>query len=106
MRPTGDCLARRRGRSIRRTILSAPRAGNGSSDGSTSPNTPARANTKPARAQTREMGDRADHKRQPECSATMPPVMGLNVTRRKPAAWIMSAKTVGRGNFLIDSARY
>ena len=37
--------------------------------------TPSRANTKPARARPDQVGQSlADHNRQPECSATMPPV--------------------------------
>src|SRR5262249_51834412 len=56
--------------------------------------------------QAREMADRPDHNRQPECRATIPPVMGVNLTRRKPAVRIMSANTSGCGNSLIDSARY
>ena len=42
------------------------------------------------------------YKRQPECSATMPPVMRANSTRRKPAARIMSAKVAGGGNWRIE----
>ena len=41
------------------------------------------------------MGERCDHNRQPECSATMPPVMRWNDTRAKPAARIMSANASG-----------
>ena len=40
-------------------------------------------------AETHEMRDACDHNRQPECSATTPPVIGVNETRRKPAASIM-----------------
>ena len=53
-----------------------------------------------------EMRGGSDHSRQPECSATMPPVMGVNDTRRKPAASIIVAKAFGLGNFRIDSTRY
>ena len=52
-----------------------------------------------------EMRERGDHKRQPECSATIPPVMRWNATRRKPAVRIMSAKVSGRGKRRIDSTR-
>ncbi len=45
------------------------------------------------------------HNRQPECSATMPPVMRWNETRRKPAARIISANASGRGKRRIDSTR-
>ncbi len=55
---------------------------------------------------TGKMGDRRGHKRQPECSATTPPVIGLNETRRKPARSIMPAKAFGLGNLRIDSTRY
>jgi hypothetical protein len=47
-----------------------------------------------------------DHKRQPECSATMPPERMSHFTRAKPAAVIISAKALGRGNLRIDSTRY
>ena len=44
----------------------------------------------------------SDHNRQPECSATTPPVIGVNDTRRKPAASIIVAKAFGLGNFRIE----
>src|SRR5581483_10224348 len=44
-----------------------------------------------------DMNDRSDHKRQPECSVTMPADIVSNETREKPAARIMSAKAVGFG---------
>ena len=53
-----------------------------------------------------EMGDAADHKRQPECSATTPPVIGVKVARRKPACSIIDANSFGLGNLRIDSTRY
>ena len=40
--------------------------------------------------------------RQPECSATTPPVIVSNETRRRPAARIISAKTFGFGNLRIE----
>jgi len=46
----------------------------------------------------RDMGQGRDHKRQPECSATMPPEKLCQPTREKPAARIISAKAAGRGN--------
>jgi len=56
-------------------------------------------------AEADEVGDRRDHKRQPECSATMPPLNTRCDTRPKPAARIMSAKASGRGKRRIDSTR-
>ena len=53
----------------------------------------------------REMREHRDHKRQPEWSATMPPLIGRKVTRPKPAARIMSAKMLGRGKRRIDCTR-
>ena len=45
-----------------------------------------------------EGGDRdVHHSFQPECSATTPPVMGVNETRRKPAASIIAAKRLRLG---------
>ena len=55
--------------------------------------------------ETGDMSQAGDHNRQPECSATMPPVMRWNATRRKPAARIISANASGRGNRRIDSTR-
>ena len=52
-----------------------------------------------------QVGNAGDHNRQPECSATMPPVSGWNETRPNPAVRIMSAKLSGRGNWRIDSTR-
>ena len=37
-------------------------------------------------AKTVEMGNAGDHNCQPECSATTPPVIGVNETRRKPGS--------------------
>ena len=55
------------------------RAGSGSRVGiDHSASTPSRANTNPALAETDDMSKACDHKRQPECSATMPPVMRRN----------------------------
>ena len=34
----------------------------------------------------------SDHNRQPECSATTPPVIGVKSARRKPAASIIARK--------------
>jgi len=47
------------------------------------------------------MTDGSDNKRQPEESATMPPLMARCDTRAKPAARIMSANAAGlrRVNF-------
>src|SRR5262249_58856353 len=59
----------------------------------------------PGTAETREVGEASDHNRQPECSATMPPVMRWNETRRKPAARINSANSSGRGKRRIDAIR-
>ncbi len=52
-----------------------------------------------------EMDECRDHKRQPECSATTPPVSGRALTRRKPAAEIIAAKACGLGKRRIDSTR-
>ena len=54
----------------------------------------------------RDVGRRRNHKRQPECSATMPPERISHFTREKPAARIISAKALGLGNFRINSTRY
>ena len=54
----------------------------------------------------RDVGRRRNHKRQPECSATMPPERLSHFTREKPAARIISANALGLGNFRIDSTRY
>ena len=56
--------------------------------------------------QPRDVGRRRNHKRQPECNATMPPERLSHFTREKPASRIISANTLGRGNFRIDSTRY
>ena len=45
------------------------------------------------------------HSRQPECSATTPPVIARWETRFKPAARIMSAKAGAAGKLRIDSTR-
>ena len=94
-----------RGRSISRAMRSSGRAGTGTIAGSTTPNTPSRANTKPARPSRTRCAGAGNHKRQPECSATMPPVIGWNETRAKPAARIMAAKACGLGKRRIDSTR-
>ena len=52
-----------------------------------------------------QMADRSNHKRQPECSATMPPLIERCDTRAKPAARIISANAFGRGKRRIDSTR-
>ena len=52
-----------------------------------------------------EMAGRSDHKRQPECSATMLPLRARCDTRAKPAARIISANAFGRGKRRIDSTR-
>ena len=93
------------GRSISRATRIAARAGSGSRVVSTSASTPSRANTKSGMAEAGEVGETRDHNRQPECSATMPPVMRWNETRRKPAARIISANASGRGKRRIDSTR-
>src|SRR6185437_5163914 len=53
--------------------------------------------------QADEMRYAGNHKRQPECSATTPPVIGVTDTRRKPACSIICAKALGLGNLRIDS---
>ncbi len=94
------------GRSRRRATAMPALAGKGRGRVSTRANTPSRANTKPARVESEQMGRGSDHKRQPECNATTPPVMGVNDARRNPAASIIWAKAFGFGNFRIDSTRY
>ena len=56
--------------------------------------------------QPRDVGHGRNHKRQPECSATMPPEKLCQLTREKPAARIISANAFGFGNLRIDSTRY
>ncbi len=56
--------------------------------------------------QPRDVGRRRNHKRQPECNATMPPDRLSHFTREKPASRIISANALGLGNFRIDSTRY
>ncbi len=56
-------------------------------------------------AETQQMCGAGDHKRQPECNATMPPVIGRNVTREKCASRIMAANACGFGKRRIDSTR-
>src|SRR6202035_6181504 len=56
-------------------------------------------------AETDEMRGSGDHKRQPQCSATMPPVICRYETRWKPAARSMAAKASGLGKRRIDSTR-
>ena len=97
-------LARRPLDQPRRPIRRRAR-GSGSRVVSTSANTPSRASTNPARPRRTRCDQTRDHNRQPECSATMPPVMRWNDTRRKPAARIISANTSGRGKRRIDSTR-
>src|SRR5262245_20201205 len=53
-----------------------------------------------------KMKNASDHNRQPEWSATTPPVIVVNETRRKPAPSIMRANGLGLGNLRIDSTRY
>jgi len=53
-----------------------------------------------------EMKNSTDHNRQPEWSATTPPVIVVNETRRKPASSIMRANGLGLGNLRIDSTKY
>ncbi len=62
-------------------------------------------NDKGCAGQAQDMRDRGNHKRQPECSATMPPDIAWWLTRAKPAARIISVKTFGLGNCRIDSTR-
>ena len=45
------------------------------------------------------MREARDHSRQPECSATTPPVIGVKETRRKPAASIIAANCLRLGKF-------
>ena len=54
---------------------------------------------------TQQLRGSGDHKRQPECSVTMPPLIGRNETRAKPAARIIAANGSGFGNRRIDSTR-
>ena len=56
--------------------------------------------------QPRDVSQCGNHKRQPECRATMPPEKLCQLTREKPAARIMSANAPGLGNLRIDSTRY
>src|SRR5262245_63179822 len=53
-----------------------------------------------------EMKNSSDHNRQPEWSATTPPVIVVNETRRKPTTSIMRANGLGLGNLRIDSTKY
>ena len=41
-----------------------------------------------------------------EINATMPPERVCQLTREKPAVWIMSANATGFGNLRMDSTRY
>ena len=52
-----------------------------------------------------QMTELCDHSRQPECSATMPPLITRNETRWNPAARIIPAKGSGFGKVRIDSTR-
>jgi hypothetical protein len=45
------------------------------------------------------------YSRQPECSATMPPLSAVHCTREKPAVRIMAANFSGAGKRRIDSTR-
>ncbi len=56
--------------------------------------------------QPRDVSQCRNHKRQPECNATMPPERLCQDARAKPAARISSANAFGFGNFRIDSTRY
>ena len=56
--------------------------------------------------QPRDVGNGRNHKRQPECNATMPPEKLCQLAREKPAVRIISANAFGLGNFRIDSTRY
>ena len=55
--------------------------------------------------EAKEMRGPGNHKRQPECSVTIPPVIGCIVTRAKPTVRIMAAKAWGLGKRRIDSTR-
>ena len=55
--------------------------------------------------ETGEMDETEDHRRQPECSATMPPLSACQLTRANPASRIIPAKRSGRGKLRIDSTR-
>src|SRR5262249_13623456 len=52
-----------------------------------------------------EVGRTRDHKRQPECKATIPPDMRVNETRAKPASRSSAANAFGDGKRRIDSTR-
>src|SRR5262249_35296047 len=52
-----------------------------------------------------EMRRSRDHKRQPECNVTMPPLIAWKETRAKPAARNIAAKACGLGKRRIDSTR-
>ena len=54
----------------------------------------------------RDVGGSRDHKRQPECNATMPPERVCQLTRAKPAERIISANAFGLANLRMDSTRY
>jgi len=56
-------------------------------------------------AETDEVGQACNHKRQPECNATIVALMRWNEARAKPAVRIISANASGRGNRRIDSTR-
>ena len=53
----------------------------------------------------KQVAGSSDHRRQPECSTTMPPLIDRCDTRAKPAARIISANAFGRGKRRIDSTR-
>ncbi len=82
------------GRSISRATRMAARAGSGSRVGVDEREHALAREHESGVREADEMGEACDHKRQPECSATMPPVMRWNETRRKPAARIISANAV------------
>ena len=56
--------------------------------------------------QPRDVGGSRDHKRQPECNATMPPERVCQLTRAKQAERIISANAFGLANLRMDSTRY
>ena len=93
------------GRSIRRASRTATRAGAGSIAGSTSAENAFAGEHETGAAETNEMRGAGNHKRQPECSATIPPVISLCETRAKPAARSMAANACGLGKRRIDSTR-
>ena len=59
----------------------------------------------PGTAEPDEMRRSGNHRRQPRCSATIPPLMVRYDTRANPAARSMAANSGGRGKRRIDSTR-